>query len=249
MRIMTDYMATRKIASYEVNLFGELRLSTVLRICQEVAEEHLTMYQMDHVTLMKTQKLAFLILRVGMNINRLPKDGETITVLTRPEGNSGAQFYRSYRICVGQEELMDIMYSNILVDSTTHKIAHPSRLDYLKIDIKQTLSPKQKLNKLKIPEDMESWGVRQIRFSDLDFNGHMSNSIYGNIIEDYLPYNYVNNSNMCRKELYKLQINYVKESKLKDDMLIYGKELEQGFIMVGSVEGCRTFECQGQFRF
>ncbi len=44
---------------------------------------------------------------------------------------------------------MDIMYSNILVDSTTHKIAHPSRLDYLKIDIKQTLSPKQKLNKLK----------------------------------------------------------------------------------------------------
>lgn len=144
---------------------------------------------------------------------------------------------------------MDIMYSNILVDSTTHKIAHPSRLDYLKIDIKQTLSPKQKLNKLKIPEDMESWGVRQIRFSDLDFNGHMSNSIYGNIIEDYLPYNYINNSNICRKELYKIQINYVKESKLKDDMLISGKELEQGFIMVGSVEGCRTFECQGQFRF
>ena len=98
MRIMTDYTATRKIASYEVNLFGELRLSTVLRICQEVAEEHLTMYQMDHVTLMKTQNLAFLILRVGMNINRLPKDGETITVLTRPEGNSGAQFYRSYKI-------------------------------------------------------------------------------------------------------------------------------------------------------
>ena len=141
------------------------------------------------------------------------------------------------------------MYSNILVDSTTHKIAHPSRLDYLKIDIKQTLSPKQKLNKLKIPEDMESWGIRQIRFSDLDFNGHMSNSIYGNIIEDYLPYNYTNNSNICRKELYKLQINYVKESKLKDDMLICGKELEQGFIMIGSVEGCRTFECQGQFRF
>ena len=58
-----------------------------------------------------------------------------------------------------------------------------------------------------------------------------------------------NNSNICRKELYKLQINYVKESKLKDDMLICGKELEQGFIMIGSVEGCRTFECQGQFRF
>ena len=129
MRIMTDYMAVKKIASYEVNLFGELRLSTILRICQEVAEEHLTKYQMDHVTLMKTQNLAFLILRVGMKINRLPKDGETITVLTRPEGNSGAQFYRSYKICVDKEELMDIMYSNILVDSNTHKIAHPSRLD------------------------------------------------------------------------------------------------------------------------
>lgn len=164
MRIMTDYTATRKIASYEVNLFGELRLSTVLRICQEVAEEFILPCIRWIMYIMKTQNLAFLILRVGMNINRLPKDGETITVLTRPEGNSGAQFYRSYKICVGQEELMDIMYSNILVDSTTHKIAHPSRLDYLKIDIKQTLSPKQKLNKLKIPEDMESWGIRQFVF-------------------------------------------------------------------------------------
>ena len=35
----------------------------------------------------------------------------------------------------------------------------------------------------------------------------------------------------------------------EDDMLICGKELEQVFIMIGSVEGCRTFECQGQFRF
>ena len=111
----------------------------------------------------------------------------------------------------------------------------------MEIDIKQTLSPKEKLNKLKIPEDMQLWGVRQIRFSDLDFNGHMSNSIYGNIIEDYLPYNYINNSNLIRKELYKLQINYVKESKLKDSMSVYGKELEQGFIMTGSVEGCHTF--------
>ena len=118
----------------------------------------------------------------------------------------------------------------------------------MEIDIKQTLSPKEKLNKLKIPEDMQLWGVRQIRFSDLDFNGHMSNSIYGNIIEDYLPYNYINNSNLIRKELYKLQINYVKESKLKDSMSVYGKELEQGFIMTGSVEGCHTFECQGEFR-
>ena len=124
----------------------------------------------------------------------------------------------------------------------------PSRLDYLEIDIKQTLSPKEKLNKLKIPEDMQLWGVRQICFSDLDFNGHMSNSIYGNIIEDYLPYNYINDSNLIRKELYKLQINYVKESKLKDSMSVYGKELEQGFIMTGNVEGCRTFECQGDFR-
>ena len=130
MRIMTDYMAVRKIASYEVNLFGELRLSSHYLEFARGSRRHLTKYQMDHVTLMKTQNLAFLILRVGMKINRLPKDGETITVLTRPEGNSGAQFYRSYKICVNQEELMDIMYSNILVDSNTHKIAHPSRLDY-----------------------------------------------------------------------------------------------------------------------
>ena len=245
---MADYTAARKVASYEVNLFGKLRLSTVLRICQEVAEEHLTMFQMDHVTLMKTQHLAFLILRVGMTIHRLPKDGETIIISTQPEGNSGAQFYRSYKISAGNEKLMDIMYSNILVDSNTHKIAHPSRLDYLEIDIKQRLSPQQKLNKLKVPEDMEQWGIRQIRFSDLDFNGHMSNSIYGNIIEDYIPDYNGSNGNIYRNKLYKLQINYVKEGKLKDNMFIMGKEFEQGFIMTGNIEGRRTFECKGEFR-
>lgn len=94
LRVMTDYTVIRKIASYEVNLYGELRLSTILRICQEVAEEHLIGFGMDHVTLMQTQNLAFLILRVGMKINRMPRDGETIIIRTQPEGNSGAQFYR-----------------------------------------------------------------------------------------------------------------------------------------------------------
>ena len=93
---MTDYTSTRKIASYEVNLYGELRLSTILRICQEVAEEHLTVFGMDHVTLMETQNLAFLILRVGMEINRMPRDGETITIRTQPEGNTGAPFKYSF---------------------------------------------------------------------------------------------------------------------------------------------------------
>ena len=247
LRVMTDYTATRKIASYEVNLYGELRLSTILRICQEVAEEHLIGFGMDHVTLMQTQNLAFLILRVGMKINRMPRDGETIIIRTQPEGNSGAQFYRSYEICSNGEKLMDVMYSNILVDSNTHKIMHPSRLNYLEIDIKQILSPQKRLGKLKIPAELKDWGTRGIRFSDIDFNGHLSNSIYGDIIEDYLPHNY-NNSKMCRKKLSDLQINYIKESKLKDELVIQGVHSDNNFIMIGKVEGQRAFECAGIYQ-
>lgn len=248
MRTMAEYTATRKIASYEVNLYGELRLSTVLRICQEVAEEHLALFSMDHVSLMQSQNLAFLILRVGMQINRMPRDGETITILTQPEGNTGAQFYRSYQICSNGEKLMHVMYSNILVDSNTHKIMHPSRLNYLELEIKQILSPHQKLGKLKVPLKLNDWGYRNIRFSDLDFNGHLSNSIYGDIVEDYLPYNYENNSDRCRRELSYLQINYVKESKIKDDILLQGMETEHDFIMIGTVDGQRAFECAGKYK-
>ena len=248
MEVMREYTAVRKIASYELNVFGKLRLSAMPRICQETAEEHLSMYQLDHKTLMRQQHLAFLILRVGIQIHRMPRDGETISVLTRPEGNSGAQFYRSYHICCGGEACIDMIYSNILVDGNTHKIVLPHRLDHMEIDIKQTLSPKEKLQKIKMPEDMELWGVRQIRFSDLDFNGHLSNSIYGDIIEDYLPGNYRCGQNGSRKQLYKLQINYIKESKLKEDMLILGKETQREFYMTGSVKDTPAFTCKGQFR-
>lgn len=247
MRIMTDYTATRKIASYEVNLFGQLRLSAILRICQEVAEEHLTSYGMDHVTLMEKENLAFLILRVGMKFHRLPKDGETITIRTQPEGNAGVQLYRSFEIGTGNEKLMDIMYANVLVDSRTHKLMSPDRLHQMGVDIKQTLLPKRKLGKLKMPQEPERWGIREIRFSDLDFNGHLSNSIYGNIIEDYLPHNCMEEGHIEKRALSNLQINYIKEMKLKDKMLIQGIETEQQFAMAGVADGQRGFECAGTY--
>lgn len=202
MKVMTNYSTTRKIASYEVNLFGQLRLSAILRICQEAAETHLMSYNMDHLTLMEKENLAFLILRVGMQISRMPKDGETITIRTRPEGNAGVQFYRSYEIRCGGDKWMDILYANVLVDSRTHKLISPSRLDFMETDVQKMRSPKRKLCKLKMPQKLEQWGVRQIRFSDLDFNGHLSNSIYGDIIEDFLPHNYTNNHFKIEKKHY-----------------------------------------------
>ena len=93
------------------------------------------------------------------------------------------------------------------------------------------------------PEGMELWDSRKIKYSDLDTNGHTTNSRYGAFIEDALPAEYRG------KVPSDFKLNYSKEAMLDSQLDVYGKIEEDGkkITVIGKTsEGC-SFEAELYF--
>ena len=94
--MVEEYERKLQVATYEVGADSRLKLSVLLRICQETSEQHLEQVNLGYERL-KNEGLVFLIISNAASIRRLPRLGESITVKTHPRGTLGVHFYKSDR--------------------------------------------------------------------------------------------------------------------------------------------------------
>ena len=128
----------------------------------------------------------------------------------------------------------------ILVDPVTRRILRPGSFTAKAL----TVCPKEidcpEPRKIVLPrEEAEELGIRQIRWSDLDGNGHVYSANYGDIVWDYLPGDL---QERIPREFY---INYSKETTLGEDLRLLGLREGEGYRMEGlGPEGaCFTALC------
>lgn len=216
-----------RVASYQIGAAGNIRLSALLRMEQETGEEHMDGIGMGYEWLMKEQK-AFLITTNQVMIHRLPQRNEQLTIITRPLGTSGVQFYREFSFQSEGKEIVRILQVSVVVDFREHKPLRPEKIYEYRIFCPLQAEKKERPPRLRF-EEMPKLGERPIRYSDLDRNGHLTNTIYGDIIEDFLPETFRNYHNV--------QINYQKESKLKDTLELFGEVHNGGFAIQGIHHG------------
>lgn len=231
-----EYEREIRIATYEVSAQSIMKLSVLLRICQETSEQHLASLGIGYETL-KNDGLVFLITRSKMKITRMPVHGETIVVKTHPCGVVGPQFYRDYLFYAGGEKIIDVMQASVAADTVSHKIMHPKKFMKYGIDPCPNGITDIRLGKIELPEGMPLQGDRPIRFSDLDYNSHLNNAVYGDIISDFIP------DGVVGRQFSEIQINYVNESKLGETLKIYAREQNGSITMYGDNERGRGFEC------
>ena len=79
---------------------------------------------------------------------------------------------------------------------------------------------------------------RKVGYSDLDSNGHVNNSRYGNYILDALP------EDILEQEISEFKINYSKEAFLGEEMTIVGSfsDDKKKAIVAGRTERGTSFE-------
>jgi acyl-ACP thioesterase len=225
-----------RIATYEVSAQSILKLSVMLRICQETSEQHLASLGIGYERL-KADGLVFLITRTAVKINRMPLHGETVVVKTHPCGVVGAQFYRDFIFYSNGDKIIEVMQASVAAETATHKIMHPKKFMKYGIDPSPNGITEVRLGKIDIPHDMPLQGKREIRFSDLDYNSHLNNAVYGDIICDYLP------GGIMGRQFSEIQINYVNESKLGETLEVYAQEQDGTVSMYANNERGRGFEC------
>lgn len=223
-----------RVATFEVDAQSEMKLSTMLRICQETSEKHLAALGVGYEKL-KADGMVFLITKSESIIKRMPAHTEELRVVTKPQGVRGAEFYRDYEFFVGEESIAYVMQCSVAANTQTHRIMHPRKFATYGLDASVNGVTDHVLSRIRTGE-LPFLGERIIRYSDLDYNGHLNNAIYGDIFYDFVPGGILGN------KLEKIQINFVNESLLGETIRIFGEETNGSVVMYGENSRGRAFE-------
>lgn len=176
-----------RISSYETDLFSNMKLSSMARYFQEIAGRQLRENGLSYAFL-REKGYVFLITKLNLLVHRYPQHMQDVVFETwaKPLGK-GAEFVRCYEVRDLQGALLAEATTHwVLANPDTHKIVRPSSWPYTMPMVERSTKPAEryKIAKNTAAADV---GARSVRFSDLDYNGHLNNAIYLDIIGDFLP--------------------------------------------------------------
>ena len=176
-----------RIASYDVGPDRLLTPAAQLRLQQEAGERHFGEGGL-HFEGIAAFGMAFLVLENNAVITRRPSIGEEITVKTWSRNIKGLRFFRCYRFeDAAGHTLIDSVASFALVDLNTHMLLRPSSFPIEVAhcpDLPHTCPDPARIT---VPAASEPCGDHTVALSELDFNGHLNNTRYADILFDVLP--------------------------------------------------------------
>lgn len=231
---MSRWQEEFTVSSFDAGADRTLRISRLLLWLQETAERHLKEFGIGYEALWDAG-LVFLTARTWLKIHRMPRFGETLTIVTRPCGTQKAQFLRGYEMFVGEELCAEAVQTSVSANPQTHRILHPREFARFGFDPACGGEPKLIPPKLKA-EELPLIGERVIRYSDLDYNNHLNNAVYADFLTDFLP------GGLEGKRIAQLQINYINESFLNDTIAMHGEVADGRFILYGDNARGRGFD-------
>lgn len=181
----STYREQFEITTAAVDCFGRLKPSWLLYYCQQVATSHSALLHTD-LTAPDQHHLLWAIIRNRVEITRLPREKEVITLETWPMpttrvaypratvgyDRSGQELFR----CVSLWVLMD-RESRAMVVPGKSGIQVPGLIRGGELEVPGTLSLAR----------LEQHSFRQAGFSELDANGHVNNTRYLDWVSDLLP--------------------------------------------------------------
>lgn len=179
------YRENFKVAGNAVDRFNRLKPSALLDMMQQAATNQCAELQLDWAT-MAGKGLFWAVTRQHVRILRQPTVGSSITVETWPGITSRVAYPRS---TVGYDEQGNELFQAIslwvLMDLQSRKMVLPGRsgINFSGIERGSELAVPGSL----APVKLEGMTQRQVVYSELDCNGHMSNTRYLDWMTDLLP--------------------------------------------------------------
>ena len=203
------------ISNNDVDKRFKLKISAIFRYFQDIALLATEDLGVDSISLSK-RNIDWVITRMSVQINRLPDCDEEITVYTYP-GKDMAMLYPRYFFITDSKGEVIIRSASIwaLIDNITRKVI-VDRDVINKLPGESTEDQLPLPEKLLIPEEIRFIEKRTIHYSDLDFNSHMNNVRYVELLMDAHDSEFYDTHRLSF-----LTLNYMKEIKEKEAVDIY----------------------------
>lgn len=179
--IYREQMIVPNIAA---DCFGRMKLSWLLGCLQDVAGEHckkLGVYNLEY----NGHPLFWAVTRHRVQINRLPKARERITLETWPCPTTRVAYPRA---CAAYDETGQLLFQTmslwVLMDAGDRSMVLPGKsgINIPGITRELELTAPASLP----PVTGESETVRKVGYTELDVNGHMNNTQYLNWVDDLM---------------------------------------------------------------
>lgn len=181
---------------------------------QETANLHLKAYGIPLDTLRDEKGLAFLLSRITVRIAQPLYAYDNIEVQTWICKSRGLHFGRCY--CILREgQVVAEAYSDWgLMDLKAKRLLRSGEFDY-------GFAPDEPLpaefsKRVRYPslDCMEPVGERKIVYSDIDYNGHMNNTRYPNLLCDFTP-------NIENRRVTGFSLSFLHEAALHHTLKVY----------------------------
>lgn len=193
--------------------------SQVLAYMQETANHQLAQAEMGLDELRDRKKLAFLLSRIAIRIYRQLHAYEEIDVETWVCESRGLSFHRCFRILRDGETVAEAFSVWALMDLNERKLLPSTAFPYnLEPDQPLALSVRFRLPSL---DQMALAGERRIVYSDIDYNGHMNNTHYPNMLCDFTP-------DIRNKQVVGMTLSFLHEATYGHVLKVYRTENEGG---------------------
>ena len=179
------YTQTFTLTDLDVDCFCNLKLSSLLFYAQEVAGKHSALLGADYDALAK-KNLFWAVSRHKVQITRLPRLGETITVDTWPMPTTKVAYPRALAAYDAQgNELFRSISIWVLMDLESRAMVLPGKSG---VEVAGWLAGNELTTPHSIvPKALQNSAQRTVTYSCLDRNGHMNNTRYLDWVNDLLP--------------------------------------------------------------
>lgn len=203
------------ISNNDVDFRFELKVTAIFRLFQDAALLATQERGADSMSLSK-RNIDWVITRMDVEILRLPRCNEEITICTYPGKDLLMIYPRHFFIRDAQGKII-IRASSLwaLMDATTRRVITERGVISL-VSAESTEEEMPLPGKIAMPEDKVYFGQKTVRYSDIDFNCHMNNVRYVELVMDIHDFAFYKNHRPSF-----ISLNYIKEIKEKDTISIF----------------------------
>lgn len=235
------------VLDYDCDCRNQLKLSSAMGYMQQTSGEQLDVLGIPYEKLLE-ENMVFLLSKSCIKIHEMPIARQKIIVGTAAVTTRGARFVREFTIeDLSGRRLISCLTLWLLVDPSTRKILRPASFPYdiqFQESLVQTVIDDVPFPKL-LDDGMRDCIEVPIRYSSIDCNNHVNNSVYADFVCDSLPLEL-----LVEKGLDTLVVSFHNEARHGNVLSIGRTQIsEHEFYVSGSKEDdTRCFEALAIFK-
>lgn len=204
------------VDSRDMDMFSQCRPSALLGYLQEAATLAALDLGASGPEVMEKYGCLWMVARIWVEMEVPLRWNDKIVVRTWHRGAAGASSYRDFDIYRDGVYVGQGVSTWVLVDAVSRRLFRMKELTEFHDTDGGELCKGVKLHRVKMPEELDGFVERPMRYSDTDINGHINNMHYADFACDALHLERYGEGKFVRS----FQIGYVGECRAGETVLI-----------------------------